>query len=90
MTQLDLLTSGPTASPVRCSAAVPAEAKGRLSQQAQRILDRLQRGPATNKELAGMSLKYTSRLSDIRKAGYTIVCFGLNHKKGTAWYRVEG
>lgn len=44
----------------------------RLAGQNGEILARLQRGPATNSELAKLSLKYTSRISDLRKAGYTI------------------
>ena len=38
------------------------------------ILERLRAGPATNVELAAMSLKYTSRLSDLRAAGHVIEC----------------
>jgi hypothetical protein len=44
----------------------------RLATQNQQILARLKRGPATNVELAGISLKYTSRISDLREAGYSI------------------
>jgi hypothetical protein len=36
------------------------------------ILTRLRQGPATNVELAGLALKYTSRLSDLRANGHTI------------------
>jgi hypothetical protein len=46
----------------------------RLRGQNAAILQRLQQGPATNAELARISLKYTSRISDIRAAGYKIVC----------------
>lgn len=46
----------------------------RLSNQCQRILERLQKGPATNVELAAISLKYTSRISDLRKLGHVIEC----------------
>ena len=38
----------------------------RLSHQSARILARLEAGPATNRELAEIALKYTSRLSDLR------------------------
>lgn len=50
----------------------PAVDRPRLNKQCQAILERLKRGPAINEELSRMSLKYTSRLSDIRKAGYTV------------------
>ena len=46
----------------------------RLTGQNGAILERLRSGPATNQELAGISLKYTSRVSDLRKAGYTVAC----------------
>jgi hypothetical protein len=46
----------------------------RLAGQNLAILERLRQGPATNKELAEMSLKYTSRLSDLRANGFTVKC----------------
>ncbi len=46
----------------------------RLAGQNLAILNRLRQGPATNRELAGLALKYTSRLSDIRAAGFAITC----------------
>lgn len=53
--------------------------KRRLSGQSARILARLREGPATNAELAGLALKYTSRLSDIRSFGCEI---GVERKAG--------
>jgi hypothetical protein len=38
------------------------------------MLARLQKGAATNIELAGISLKYTSRITDLRQLGHTIAC----------------
>ncbi len=46
----------------------------RMRGQNAAILDRLMQGPATNAELATISLKYTSRISDIRAAGYQVEC----------------
>ena len=46
----------------------------RLQGQNAAILDRLMKGPATNDELIRLSRKYTSRVSDLRKAGYRIRC----------------
>jgi len=43
------------------------------SSQAQRTLRALQQGDKTNFELAQIALKYTSIISDLRKAGYNIV-----------------
>lgn len=44
----------------------------RLTGQNAAILARLKAGPATNAELAAISLKYTSRVSDIRAAGFVV------------------
>ena len=52
---------------------VVREERPRLTGQNLAILERLQRGPATNRELAQISLKYTSRVSDLRAAGYRVV-----------------
>lgn len=46
----------------------------RLSRQCADILAMLRRGSCTNRELAAVSLKYTSRVSDLRDAGYVIEC----------------
>lgn len=48
--------------------------KPRLSGQNSAILERLKRGPATNDELIRLSRKYTSRISDLRDAGFKINC----------------
>lgn len=44
----------------------------RLSRQCAAIIARLRRGPATNRELSEIALKYTSRISDCRDAGFNI------------------
>lgn len=59
----------------------------RLSQQCQKLLDILRIGPATNEQLARVSLKYTSRISDLRKAGHNITCTRLGG--GLTQYRLE-
>ena len=63
----------------------------RLSAQNDAVLSRLRRGPATNTELAAISLKYTSRISDLRKIldpmGMAIVCQRLGD--GLTSYRIE-
>jgi hypothetical protein len=46
----------------------------RLSGQNATILHLLRQGSCTNVELARVSLKYTSRISDLRAAGHRIVC----------------
>lgn len=64
----------------------------RLAGQNRRILDRLRQGPATNVELAEISLKYTSRISDVRSwlesnTGETITC--QRGKSGVNIYGIE-
>ena len=54
--------------------SVPAADRDRLRGQCLAIYDRLRRGPATNVELAAISLKYTSRVSDLRDNGFVITC----------------
>ena len=70
--QLTLFSDSPKLSP-RDPHTHPADVS-RLTGQNAAILARLQRGPATNVELAGIALKYTSRVSDLRKAGYRVEC----------------
>jgi len=62
--------------------------RARLTKQCQAILARLQQGPATNKELAGISLKYTGRISDLRAAGYGVENYDRNPRTGLSWYRL--
>jgi hypothetical protein len=58
----------------------------RLSRQCAAILARLEQGPATNRDLAGLSLKYTSRISDLRKAGYQVAVTDRDHGSGRTVY----
>lgn len=49
----------------------------RYTAQAEDILRALRRGGqtgVTNAELAAIALKYTGRISDLRRRGYTITC----------------
>jgi hypothetical protein len=60
----------------------------RLSRQCRAILGTLVREPATNSQLARISLKYTSRISDLRSKGYDIECYDRDHATGLTWYRL--
>jgi hypothetical protein len=82
--QLDLLTLPP----VDTHVLKPAEIK-RLSGQNLAILTRLQAGPASNFELAQIALKYTSRLSDLRAAGYDVRVVERDYASGLTMYRLE-
>jgi hypothetical protein len=65
------------------------EERPRLGGQCRAILERLRRGRATNRELAGISLKYTGRISDLRKSGYEIVVVSRDRKTGLTWYELR-
>jgi hypothetical protein len=86
MTQSRFLFAQDAPLPVDTHVTEPAEIR-RLATQNELILARLQQGPATNYELAQISLKYTSRLSDLRKAGYVVTCE--RHAGGGATYELE-
>jgi len=75
----------PNVSP--CDPNVEVQDVSRLTGQNALVLDALQHGPKTNKQLAFFSLKYTSRISDLRAAGYTISCERLDG--GLRLYRLE-
>ncbi len=68
----------PPAKPARVvipvNVTVEKQDRKRLAGQNLAVYERLLRGPATNVELAGISLKYTSRISDVRAAGHRIDC----------------
>jgi len=65
---------------------VRAERK-RFKGQAAKILARLEQGPATNRELAAISLKYTSRISQLRlEMGCDIRCSPRNYETGATVY----
>lgn len=67
---------------------VVREESPRLKGQNAAILERLKRGPATNRELAQIALKYTSRLSDLRAAGYNVVVVDRDHATGLTMYEL--
>ena len=88
--QLSLFDAPAYAKPVEpvppCDPSVAMEP--RLSGQNLAVLERLRRGPATNRELSEIALKYTSRISDLRAVGFRIACFE-EREAGLATYRLE-
>lgn len=60
----------------------------RLSRQCQAIDQRLQAGPATNRELSAISLKYTSRISDLRDKGWDVRVVSRRHDTGLTVYQI--
>ena len=71
---------------VRDSHVLEPVEQRRLAGQNLAILQALQRGPCTNRQLAGLSLKYTSRISDLRRAGYDVKCIEHNRVTGFSRY----
>jgi hypothetical protein len=68
---------------------VPAQEKPRLMGCSQRILARLQRGPATNIELAKITPRYGGRLYDLKKAGVRWRIVERNYDTGVNTYSLE-
>lgn len=68
-TAFDFDRPAPAVAPICCEPADVA----RLTGHNLEILNLLKLRPATNRELATISLKYTGRISDLRRAGYEIV-----------------
>lgn len=64
---------------------LPVE-KHRLSRQCQAIAELLERGRASNRELSAISLKYTSRISDMRKQGWNVQVVEADRVSGLTWY----
>lgn len=60
----------------------------RVDRQTDRIIQLLRQGAKYNTELAGVALKYTSRISDARKRGHTIVCTRIKGSPGLTLYRL--
>ncbi len=102
MNQLDLFQTtapeqydGNPLAPVRGEASEPivvgtvADQKKRTSTQCDAILARLREGSATNFELSEISLKYTGRISDLRKLGHDIECVHRNKVTGLTLYRIK-
>lgn len=76
MRQQDLVFARPDIQPPPIKPRDPNVARQdtrRLTGQNAAVLARLRAGPATAAELAAISLKYTSRISDLRAAGAEVV-----------------
>ena len=61
----------------------------RLSAQNAAILARLQRCPASNRELVEIAINFRARISDLRAAGYNIPAPVEDRASGVAWYRLD-
>lgn len=72
-----------------CDPTVTSEEAPRLSRQCQALLDRLRLGRVSNDEMSRISRKYTSRVSDLRKAGYSIEVVSRDKKTGLVIYELK-
>lgn len=61
----------------------------RLNRQCRTVLAMLQVGPCSNRDLASVALKYTSRISDLRGAGYRIAVVERDTRTGLAMYALR-
>ena len=82
--------STPALPPIRVNKTVHLAEAPRLSKQCGKILERLKLGRASNFELAEFALKYTSRISDLRAAGYMIDVVEKDHESGRRVYELKG
>lgn len=71
-----------------CDPRVHPDERPRLESQARKIVDALIRGPKTNRDLASISLKYTGRISDLRKSGFDIRVTRRDRASGTTTYEL--
>lgn len=84
-----MFSEAPAALVVPASPALAPVERRRLSGQNAAILARLQRGSASNHELSALSLKYTSRISDLRAAGYDVRVIERDRATGKTWYALS-
>ena len=76
--------------PLLPSPALPREERARLNRQAEAVLARLRRGPATNVELNEIAFRYSARIEELRKAGHRIEREPVAGQKGVNRYRLAG
>jgi hypothetical protein len=57
--------------------------------QKERILARLQRGPATNRDLNQIAFRYSARIAELRDEGHSIVWSPVKGRQGLTLYRLE-
>ncbi len=62
----------------------------RLSGHHIKIIERLRSGDATNSQLSAIALRYSARIEELRKAGYSISIVSRDHETGCNVYRLEG
>lgn len=76
--------------PVPVAEAIDDAERPRLSNQCRQILTALQAGDRSNRELAGITHRFSARIYDLRKHGYTIREVHKDTTTGLRIYRLEG
>lgn len=71
------------------NSTVEPEAKPRLKSHQQKILARLQSGPAVTDDLNKICNRFSARLGELRKAGYEISTEKVDGAKGVFRYSLE-
>lgn len=61
----------------------------RISTQRAAILERLRRGAVTNIELQKIGIRYSARICELRKMGYSIATKIVNRKDGITLYELQ-
>ena len=69
--------------------SVPEEARPRLSKQCQKVLERLQQGRASNRDLSAIAMQYNARIYELRHAGYVVECVDEDKKTGMAFFELR-
>ena len=57
--------------------------------QKERILARLRKGPATNRELNDIAFRYSARIAELRDEGHAIAWRAVKGRPGLTLYRLE-
>lgn len=88
MTQQRGLFDPPLVSPSQQSPREQASGEpARLAGQCAKIIARLRKGPATNRELCEIGLNYRARISELRQAGWNIPA-PVEREDGLTFYRL--
>lgn len=80
--------SSPVAQATVVAGTVAAE-KARFKGHCGKILQLLKKGKATNRDLAGISLRYSARIHELRQAGHNIALVSKDNKTGLSTYELR-
>lgn len=84
-----MFSEAPAALVVPASPALAPVERRRLAGQNAAILERLERGPATRRELTEIALNVTARVSELRAAGYDVRVVERDYATGRTVYAID-